>query len=46
MLHRSTHIPLERELAGLPELEAFPDRGTREAALRGIAERHENPYDW
>jgi hypothetical protein len=39
-------IPLERELAGLPELEAFPSRQHREDAMHAIAERHENPYDW
>lgn len=39
-------IPLQRELAGLPELDAFPTSQRREAALRAIAERHENPYDW
>src|ERR1044072_245030 len=39
-------IPLERELAGLPELEAFPTARQREAALRSIAARHEHPYAW
>ena len=39
-------IPLERELAGLPELEAFPSAEQREAALRSIAARHEDPYAW
>jgi len=39
-------IPLLRELAGLPELEAFPSDQHREAALRAIGARHENPYDW
>ena len=39
-------IPLQRELAGLPELEAFPTSQHRDDAIRAIAERHENPYDW
>jgi len=42
----SHDIPLQRELAGLPELDAFPTDEQREAALRAIATRHENPYDW
>jgi hypothetical protein len=42
----SNEIPLLRELAGLPELEAFPSDQHREAALRAIGARHENPYDW
>jgi hypothetical protein len=42
----SHEIPLLRELAGLPELEAFPSDQHREAALRAIEARHENPYDW
>ena len=42
----SNEVPLLRELAGLPELEAFPTDQDREAALRAIGARHENPYDW
>ena len=42
----SHDTPLQIELAGLPELEAFPTDQQREAALRAIAARHENPYDW
>jgi hypothetical protein len=38
-------VPLERELAGLPELEAFPTREQRDAALRAVAARNRNPYD-
>jgi hypothetical protein len=42
----SGRIPLQRELEGLPELRAFPTDQQREAVLRAIAARHENPYDW
>jgi hypothetical protein len=36
--------PLERELAGLPELDQFASEGDRSAALRAVHRRIEDPY--
>ena len=36
--------PLERELAGLPELDRFASQSDRAAALRAVQRRIENPY--
>ena len=36
--------PLERELAGLPELSQFANDSDRAAALRAVQRRIENPY--
>jgi hypothetical protein len=36
--------PLERELAGLPELDRFTSEGDRAAALRAVHRRIEDPY--
>ena len=37
-------LPLERELAGLPELKRFANDADRAAALRSVHRRIENPH--
>lgn len=44
MAHRHSPAPLEQELEGLPELDRFADPRERDAALRAIQRRLENPY--
>src|SRR5438552_3037613 len=44
MSHHNRETPLERELAGLPELNAFGSDADRRAALRAVHERLEDPY--
>jgi len=38
--------PLERELAGLPELKAFQTSDDRAGALHVVAAANDNPYTW
>jgi len=39
-------LPLERELAGLPELDRFASADERAAALRAVHRRIEDPYSF
>jgi hypothetical protein len=41
---RDRDVPLEQELAGLPELERFASDRDRAEALRAVHRRLENPY--
>ena len=43
MTHDNGETPLERELAGLPELNAFATDADRRAALRSVHQRLEDP---
>ena len=42
----TTTIPLERELTGLKELEAFPTAEERADALEVVVAINDNPYTW